>query len=102
MLGGWAGLGSLSPQNCSTAGLQCHSKTSSISAAPLSLECLFVGEAQSSWDCSSTMTWELGVEVPRLLLVEGIGLHRARGLAQPEAVCLSSPALCVRGVLHSG
>lgn len=48
------------------------------------------------------MTWELGVEVPRLLLVEGIGLRRARGLAQPEAVCLSSPALCVRGVLHPG
>lgn len=90
MLGGWAGLGSLSPQNCSTAGLQCHSKTSSISAAPLSLECPFVGEAQSSWDCSSTMTWELSVEVPRLLLV---------ALLSPR---LAPALLCVRGVLHSG
>lgn len=51
MLGVWAGVGSLSPQNCFAAGLLCLSKTCTIPAVPLSLECRFVAEAQSSWVC---------------------------------------------------
>lgn len=111
MLDGWAGMGGLYLQSCFTAGLLWHSRTPAISAASLFVKRPFVAEAQRSWDCSSTVTRELSVEVPRLLLIEGTRAAQsswpcsARGLLQAAWLCPGGPrgfrpAQCVCGVLH--
>lgn len=93
MLGVWAGVGSLSPQNCFTAGLLCLSKTCTIPAAPLSLECPFVVEAQSSWGCSRP--WP-GSSVWRCQAAAGGGDQTAQSSWPCSALLWVSVGCCVR------